>query len=410
MAIDFELTAASKLAQSHYHSVALEQMRPISRKYDLAEHQLPTEWVDYWWNEGRSGPRNKSGKPSDGFITICLQAEELCWGDAGLYLRMPTPALGGSAVSAAGTKEQQKRFMAPFRAKGGHPVWGAMAITEPQAGSDAAAIETTADFDPETEEWILNGTKIFCTAGEGASTQDGGFIVVWATIDKSAGRGGIKSFVVMANTPGMELIGCEKKLGIRASDTATLRFDNCRVPKENLLGSTEVRKKNPTQSGDKGFKGAMATFDASRPIVAAMATGVGRAALDFLIEELERQGITIRYDTPPSEQTAIERDVIEMEAELQAARLLTWRAAWMMNKGKRNNLEASMAKAKAGLAVTKITQKTVQILGPIGYSKKLLVEKWMRDAKINDIFEGTQQINQLIVARRILDYSSAMLR
>jgi acyl-CoA dehydrogenase len=214
----------------------------------------------------------------------------------------------------------------------------------------------------------------------------------------------------MANTPGMELIGCEKKLGIRASDTATLRFDNCRVPKGNLLGSAEVRKKDPTKSGDKGFKGAMATFDASRPIVAAMATGVGRAALDFLIEELERQGLTIRYDAPPRELTAIERDVIEMEAELQAARLLTWRAAWMMNTGKRNNLEASMAKAKAGLAVTKITQKAVQILGPVGYSKKLLVEKWMRDAKINDIFEGTQQINQLIVARRILDYSSAMLR
>jgi acyl-CoA dehydrogenase len=285
-----------------------------------------------------------------------------------------------------------------------------MAITEPQAGSDAAAIETTADFDADTDEWILNGTKIFCTAGEGASTVDGGFVVVWATIDKSAGRGGIKSFVVPANTPGMQLIGTEDKHGIRASDTATLRFDDCRVPKENLLGSAEVKKKDPKKTGDKGFKGAMATFDASRPIVAAMATGIGRAALEFLKEELERQGIEIRYDAPPRELTSIERDVIEMEAELQAARLLTWRAAWMMNAGKPNNLEASMAKAKCGLAVTKITQKAVQLLGPIGYSKKLLVEKWMRDAKINDIYEGTQQINQLIVARRVLDYSSSMLR
>jgi acyl-CoA dehydrogenase len=410
MPIDFSLSDASKHSQSHYHTVALEQMRPISQKYDVGEHQLPIEWVDYWWKEGRKGPKEALDSKNDGFVTVCLQAEELCWGDAGLYLRMPTPALGGSAVGAAGTKEQQKRFMSAFREEGGHPIWGAMAITEPQAGSDAAAIETTADFDPDTNEWILNGTKIFCTAGEGASQVDGGFIVVWATIDKSAGRGGIKSFVVMANTPGMELIGCEKKLGIRASDTATLRFDNCRVPNENLLGSADVRKKDPTKAGDKGFKGAMATFDASRPIVAAMATGVGRAALDFLIEELERQGIKIRYDAAPRELTAIERDVIEMEADLQAARLLTWRAAWMMNTGKRNNLEASMAKAKAGLAVTKITQKTVQILGPVGYSKKLMVEKWMRDAKINDIFEGTQQINQLIVARRILDYPSAMLR
>jgi acyl-CoA dehydrogenase len=154
----------------------------------------------------------------------------------------------------------------------------------------------------------------------------------------------------------------------------------------------------------------MATFDASRPIVAAMAVGVGRASLDFLKEELERQGVSIRYDTPPREVTAIERDVIEMEADLQAARLLTWKAAWMMNKGKPNNLEASIAKAKAGLAVTRICQKAVELLGPVGYSRKILVEKWFRDAKINDIFEGTQQINQLIVARRILDYPSAMLR
>ncbi len=409
MPISFEPSEGSLVAQAHYRKVALEQMRPISRRYDVEEHALPREWVDYWWKEGRWGAKGAPAS-NDGFITVCLQAEQLCWGDAGLYLRMPTPALGGSAVGAAGTKEQQAKFMAGFRALEGQPIWGAMAITEPQAGSDAAAIETTAEYDPATEEWILNGTKIFCTAGEGASTVPGGFVVVWATLDKSAGRAAIKSFVVPAGTKGMELIGCEKKLGIRASDTATLRFENCRVPKDNLLGRAEVKKQDPTRTGDKGFMGAMATYDASRPIVAAMATGVGRASLEFLIEELARQGIQIRYDAPPRERTAIEKDVVEMEADLQAARLLTWRAAWMMNKGKPNNLEASMAKAKAGLAVTKITQKAVQILGPIGYSKKLLVEKWMRDAKINDIYEGTQQINQLIVARRILDYSSAVLR
>ena len=139
------------------------------------------------------------------------------------------------------------------------------------------------------------------------------------------------------------------------------------------------------------------------------AIGVGRAALDFTREELERQGVRIRYDAPLAEQTAICRDVVDLETQLQAARLLTWRAAWMMNKGRPNNLEASMAKAKAGQAVTLVTQKAVELLGPLGYSKKLLVEKWMRDAKINDIFEGTQQINQLIIARRILDYSSSML-
>jgi acyl-CoA dehydrogenase len=322
---------------------------------------------------------------------------------------MPTPALGGSAVAAAGTPEQKERFLAPFRGDG-HPIWGAMAITEPAAGSDAAAIETTAQLDEATDEWVLNGNKIFCTAGERAASVDGGIVVVWATVDKSAGRGGIKSFVVPGNTPGMTVIGCEKKMGIRASDTATLRLENCRIPKDHLLGSAVVKKQKDGGGGDKGFKGAMATFDASRPIVAAMAVGVGRASLDFLKEELARQGVEIRYDAPPRGLTAIERDVIEMEADLQAARLLTWRAAWMMNRGRPNNLEASIAKAKAGLAVTRICQKAVELLGPVGYSRKILVEKWFRDAKINDIFEGTQQINQLIVARRILDYPSSMLR
>ncbi|HTO07260.1 MAG TPA: acyl-CoA dehydrogenase family protein [Myxococcota bacterium] len=413
--ISFDPTENSLQARAFYRRMALEQMRPISRKYDEQEHALPSEWVEYYWNHARSGAPGLIGGQSDGFVQVCIQAEELCFGDAALYLRMPTAALGGSAVGAAGTPEQRERFLRPFR-ESPHPIWGAMAITEANAGSDSAAIQTTARFDEATQEWVLNGTKIFCTAGEGASQVEGGFVVVWATTDKSLGRGGIKSFVVPAKTPGMRLVGLEKKLGIRASDTATLVFEDCRVPAGNLLGKppqpkSEAQKaEGAARSGDKGFKGAMATFDASRPIVAAMAVGVGRAALDFTLEELARQGVTVRFDAPPREITALERDLIDMQAELQAARLLTWRAAAMMTRGKPNNLEASMAKAKAGLAVTKITQKAVELFGPLGYSKKLLVEKWMRDAKINDIYEGTQQINQLIVARRILEYSSAQLR
>lgn len=407
MPISFQMTENSEHAREHYHRIAEEHMRPISQKYDREEHALPREWVDWYWQHGRRGAPVVEG-PGDGFVQVCMQAEELCWGDAGLYLRTPFAGLGGSAVAAAGTKEQKARFLRVFQ-EGEHPVWGAMAITEPEAGSDSAAIQTTARL--EGDEWVLNGTKIFCTGGEGAATVPGGFVVVWATVDRSAGRAGIKAFVVPAGTPGMSVVGLERKLGIRASDTATLRFEDCRVPGANLLGSAEVKKKEKGSStGDKGFKGAMATFDASRPIVAAMAVGVGRASLDFLLEELGRQGITIRYDAPPTELTSLERDVIDLQAELQAARLLTWRAAAMMTRGRPNSLEASMAKAKAGLAVTRITQKAVELLGPLGYSKKLLVEKWMRDAKINDIYEGTQQINLLIVARRILDYPSSMLR
>jgi acyl-CoA dehydrogenase len=218
----------------------------------------------------------------------------------------------------------------------------------------------------------------------------------------------MKSFVVPAGTPGMRVEKLEKKLGIRASDTATIIFDNCHIPFENILGSPEVKKVDKGET--KGFKGAMATFDATRPVVAAMAIGVGRAALDFIKETLRKQGIQIRYGVPRQKLTVLERDIMEMEANYKAAKLLTLRALWMMSQFQPNNLEASMAKAKAGLAVTKITQKAVEIMGPLGYSRKYLLEKWMRDAKINDIFEGTGQINMLIVARRILDYSRDQLR
>ena len=161
--------------------------------------------------------------------------------------------------------------------------------------------------------------------------------------------------------------------------------------------------------GESTRPGAMATFDATRPLVAASALGIGRAAIEFTQSALEESGMKIRYGINAAKQTVIERDFMDMESDLHAARLLTWRAAWMMDRGQRNSLEASMAKAKAGLAVTRVTQKAVEILGPLGYSRKLLLEKWMRDAKINDIFEGTQQINMLIVARRILGYSSKQL-
>jgi acyl-CoA dehydrogenase len=408
VAICFEPTPNTRAAGDFYHRMALERMRPFARRYDDLEHAAPAEWIEWFWREGRRGPQGLDWSgPNDGMVRVCVQAEELCWGDAALYLRMPTAALGGSAVAAAGTQEQRARFLAPFNADG-PPVWGAMAITESGAGSDAAAIQTTAALDGD--EWVLNGTKIFCTSGESAALHEGGFVVVWATLDRGAGRAGIKSFVVPAGTPGMRVGGLERKLGIRASDTATLVFEDCRIPRQNLLGSAEVKRRDAQAAGDKGFKGAMATFDASRPIVAAMAVGVGRASLDFVREELAREGVPIRYGAPRHALGAIERDVLEMEAELQAARLLTWRAAAMMSRGRPNNLEASMAKAKAGLVVTRVTQKAVEILGPPAYSQKLLVEKWMRDAKINDIYEGTQQINQLIVARRILDYSSSALR
>ena len=397
--IDFEPTPEQKEATKVAHEFAERLFRPIGRYYDEHEHENPRELIDKTWGE-----RNKGTLALGLDVTASLRIEELCWGDAGLFLCIPGPGLGGAAIFASGTKEQLQRFLGNFNE--GDPKWGAMAMTEPGCGSDTSAITATATRDGT--EWVLNGEKIFVTWGKRAAENPGGLVVVWATVDKSAGRAGMKSFVVPAGTPGMRVEKLEKKLGIRASDTATLIFDNCRIPFENILGNPEVKKVDKSET--KGFKGAMATFDATRPIVAAMAIGVGRAALDFVNEVLAKQGIEIRYGLPRHKLTALERDIMEMEANYKAARLLTLRALWMMSQFQPNNLESSMAKAKAGLAVTKITQKAVEIMGPLGYSRKYLLEKWMRDAKINDIFEGTGQVNMLIVARRVLDYSRDQLK
>lgn len=410
--IDFELSKDMAAMRDMIHQVAEQTMRPISHQFDEEEHTDPTDWQQMMWDVSKGssvfggGPSDKkelaakTSKPAERNVGATVTIEELSWGDAGLYLSIPNAGLGGAAVSAAGTAEQKQRFLARFSE--GEPKWAAMAITEPGFGSDSAAVATTAVRDGD--QWVLNGTKIYCTSGQRALDKSDGFVVVWATVDKSAGRAGIKAFVVEHGTPGVSVTKVEDKLGIRCSDTAVIVLEDARIPFDNLLGDPEVHT-----GSKKGFKGVMATFDATRPAVAASAIGIGRAAVDFVRDELAKAGVDIRYDRPVMKQTAIERDFMEMESSLQAARLLTWRAAWMMDRGMRNNLEASMCKSKAGLAVTQVTQKAVEILGPLGYSRKLLVEKWMRDAKINDIFEGTQQINLLIVARRILDYSSKQL-
>lgn len=414
--IDFELPPEIEMTKKMINGLAKGLMRKWARWADDHEHEKVPEYVNLMWNatKGRyAGALGAGDKPKEGAggeekekqasrlmsLQMAVMIEELSWGDAGLYLSTPNPGLGGAAVAAVGTEEQKARFLRRFSE--GEPKWGAMAITEPGAGSDSAAITTTAVLDEKTNEWILNGEKIFVTQGKSSVEDSDGFLVVWATVDKKAGRAGIKSFVVDHHTPGMKVTKSEEKLGIRASDTAAIVFENCRIPYNNLLGDPEVRT---------GFKGAMATFDATRPMVAASAIGIGRAALEFVKETLEKNGITLRYGIAPNKLNARERDFMMMEAQLQCARLLTWRAAWMADHGKPNNLEASMCKAKAGQAVTLVTQKAVELLGPLGYSKKELLEKWMRDAKINDIFEGTGQINTLIVARRILDYGSKELK
>ncbi|MBM4362530.1 MAG: acyl-CoA dehydrogenase family protein [Deltaproteobacteria bacterium] len=418
MAIDFEHHPVVAQTAMMIQQLAQNVMRPAAREVDEHEHTDPTAYIHFMWDVMKSGaggqaatqftggPKKKDvdpnapRKPGYGNVLGAVSIEMMSWGDAGIYLATPVAGLGGAAVAAAGTDEQKEKFLKRF-SEGDKPTWGAMAITEPGCGSDSAAITTTAHLDGD--HWVLNGHKIYVTSGKRAIIDSNGFVVVWATVDKSAGRAGIKSFVVEAGTPGMTLLSLEKKHGIRASDTAQIVFENCRVPRSNLLGSEEIDR-------NKGFKGVMATFDATRPAVAASAIGIGRAALEFVQERFAEAGIKPSYGKAANELTARERDLMEMEANLKAAWLLTLKAAWMSDNKLHNNLEASICKAKAGLAVTQLTQKAVELMGPLGYSREILLEKWMRDAKINDIFEGTQQINMLIIARRVLGYSRDQLK
>jgi acyl-CoA dehydrogenase len=396
--------------------VAEQVMRAKSRYYDEHEHERPVEYISLMWPVMREQNKRQLEKSTNGKkpartgpgisgLRLVMLVETLSWGDAGQYLCTPDPALGGAAVYAVGTPEQKARFLTRFTE--GDPKWGAMAMTEAGAGSDTSAIRTTATHDPEKNEWVLNGEKIFCTSGSLALAESDGFVVIWATVDATAGRAGMKPFVVEANTPGVSIAKQEEKLGIKVSDTSSIVLDHARIPFENLLGSSEVQQFDRKR---KGFKGAMRTFDASRPVVAASAMGVGRAALELTQEKLAEEGIVLDYRKPRHKLSAVERDLLEMQARHKAGWLLTKRAVSLMDHGQPNRLEASMCKAYAGDAVTWITQKAVELLGPLGYSRDLLVEKWMRDAKINDIYEGTKQINLLIVARSILGYSRHELK
>ena len=386
------------------HQVAMNMLRPISRKYDQAEHEYPKELdmlaamidglAESGASEGAGAAGVKRGADADdgsvrngANLASVMSIAEMCWGDVGLLLSMPRQGLGNSAIASVADEEQHERF---------DGLWASMAITEPGTGSDSANIRTTAVLDGD--EYVINGEKIFVTSGERSDA-----VVVWATLDKELGRAAIKSFVVPKGTPGMTVERLEHKLGIKASDTATIRFENCRVPAANLLGSPEIDVK-------QGFAGAMATFDNTRPLVASMAVGCARAALDLTRELLEQAGVVVDYDRPAQTQHAAAAKLLQMEADWEAAYLLMLQAAWMADNRKPNSLEASMAKAKAGRVGSDITLSCVELAGSVGYSEGELLEKWARDSKILDIFEGTQQIQQLIVARRVLGLTSAELK
>ena len=420
--IDLEVPKKFRPLISQARGMAEEVFWPISRKYDVAEHEYPAELdlvsavIDGMSDSGAgqgagassstrakddgaeegdvaavgSGRSSKKGAKENkngSNLSSVLSILETCRGDVGLTLSIPRQGLGNAAIAAVANDEQKARYAGK---------WAAMAITEPDVGSDSGAIRTTAVKDGD--EYVLNGEKIFVTSGERAE-----LVVVWATLDRSLGKTAIKSFVVRRDNPGLQLVRLEHKLGIRASDTAAFVLDNCRVPAEDLLGDPEIKIEG-------GFGGAMQTFDNTRPLVASMALGLTRASLDKTTELLKEAGIEVDWDRPANVQSAAAAKLIELEADYQSAYLLTLRAAWMADNGKPNSMEASMAKAKAGRTCVNVSLACVELAGATGYAETHLLEKWARDSKILDIFEGTQQIQLLVVARRILGYSSKELK
>ena len=389
--IDFELTANDRKVVDGLRAEALVA-RQYARYYDENEHEFPPDELE----EAKDFPhlgeflegRGEEDSPMS-VVSMLIMAGQT-WGDYSVRMRRQGGALGNAALRAAGTPEQVAKW---------EGLTLAMAITEPGCGSDPSRVQMSAVRDGD--EWILNGEKIFVTTGCRAEG-----VVVWATLDKSAGRAGIKSFLVEKDTPGFVVSHKEKKLGIRADDTAAYVFTDCRVPFENLLGLND----SITKKSSSGFRGVMKTFNMTRPGVAAIGIGMAEAALDFTRDQLRAAGVEIEYGTGLHGQSAVAEKFIRLEALFEAAQLTIWRAAWLSGEGQPNNMEASVCKAKAGTAVREITQGCIEILGPMGISREYLLEKWLRDCRITDIYEGTGQIQRLIIARGLLDYTRADLK
>ncbi len=374
-------------------------IRPLSLGWDRAQ-AIPEDFLrnmarmvgKVGGNAARAdldeGEREKAGDFGMKHLDTLLASEELAWGDAALLLCMPGPGLGGPPIRSTGTPEQKKKYFSIFSDPEGPLRWGAYALTEPGAGSDVAGIRTSCRKDGSS--WVLNGRKCYITNGARAS-----WSVVFATIDPALGRAGHRAFVVEKGTPGFSVGRIEDKMGLRASETAELVFEDCRVPEECLLGGEERYRSK------EGFMAAMKTFDNTRPLVASMAIGIGRAAYEHARDFVKEHYLLSR---PIPRYAAIAERLARVGRGLSAARLVTWRAGWLADQGIPNAKEASMAKAMGGQAAIRACIDAIEICGAEGTIARddQLLEKWFRDIKVYDIFEGTGAIQRIVISKRLL--------
>ncbi|MBI4834767.1 MAG: acyl-CoA dehydrogenase [Planctomycetes bacterium] len=378
--MDFQLTEEQKLVRDTARDFAENQVKPIAADLD-ATSRYPAELVAQMSELGFMGvafPEKYGGAGMD-YLSYSIVVEEIsrACGATGVIVSAHS-SLACDPIYNFGTEEQKLKFLKPMAS--GKKL-GCLGLTEPGAGSDAASLKTIAEL--KGNEWVLNGTKLFITNGGQAE-----IAIVIAITDKEKGYKGISAFIVEKGSPGFSVGKAEKKLGINASSTTELIFDNCRIPKENLLGEL-----------GSGFKIALATLDGGRIGIASQAIGIARAALEESIKYAKERK---QFGKPIADLQAIQWMIADMATEIDAARLLTWRAASLKDKKEKYSKEAAMAKLYASEAATRATHKGIQVHGGYGYTKDYPMERFYRDARITEIYEGTSEIQRLVIASNLL--------
>ncbi len=397
MTLEFSLTREQEEIRELAHDFAEKEMRPVADHYDELE-ETPWEVMRKAHQLGLDAaagfPVEYGGNGID-LVTSLVLEEELSWGDAGIAVAINATGLAGAGIIAMGTEDQKSKYIGMLTDPKELKI-AAMGLSEPNSGSDSLALETSAT--KVEGGYVLNGTKQFCTNGGIADVQ-----VAFVTTDKALGPAGIAGFVIDKGNPGMRQGRKERKLGVRASHTAQVIFEDCFVPEDARLGYD----KDGNATGP-GAVGAMLMLEATRPLVAAGAIGIARAAFEFARDYSKER---VQFGKPIAKHEAIAFKLADMATEIDAARLLTWRAGWMaMNGIPYARGEGSMAKLFAGDMAMRVTTDAVQVLGGYGYIKEYPVERFMRDAKIYQIWEGTAEIQRLVISRYILGERTAVAR
>jgi alkylation response protein AidB-like acyl-CoA dehydrogenase len=384
--------------QKWVHDFAEEVVRPAGAEWDEREetpwpiieeaHKVGLYSFDFFAQASMSDPTG---------LTLPIALEELFWGDAGIGLSIFGSGLAAAGIAGMGTPEQVLEWAPQCFGAGDKIQLGAYCVSEPDAGSDVSSLKTKATYDEAKDEWVINGTKAWITNGGIADLH-----VVVATVDPSLGSRGQASFIVPPGTKGLSQGQKYKKHGIRASHTAEVVFDDVRVPGSLLLGGKDkldaklARAREGARTGEK--QPAMATFESTRPSVAAMAVGIARAAYEYALDYAKERRA---FGKAIIENQSIAFMLANMCMEVDVSRLLVYRAAWLARNGGYTNAEGSQSKLYAGRTAVWVTERAIQILGGYGYTREYPVERWHRDAKIFDIFEGTEQIQELVIARAI---------